>query len=120
MCRPILQRDAYWTGEAAVWDSRLQSVDSSAVDDGLLRWINGWPEWMAPAMRFLSEATDYLWFKIALILMLLAMMWIGIKSRRAAVQALIAVLLANELTDVLKASFLNKILTILGSSVLAE
>ncbi|MEZ0327610.1 MAG: phosphatase PAP2 family protein [Fimbriimonas sp.] len=73
------------------------------LNDQVFRSINGWPEGLAPTMRFFSEATNFLWVKIALLLMLVGMIALGKKSRRAAVQALIAFPLANELTDVFKA-----------------
>jgi undecaprenyl-diphosphatase len=67
-----------------------------------MRAINEWPEWMAPAMRFFSVATDYLWVKLALLLMLAGMIYRRGAARRAAVQALVAFPIANGLTDLFK------------------
>ncbi len=54
-------------------------------------------------MRFFSEATNFLPVKVALLLLILGMIAFGAKSRRAAIQALIAFPIANEITDVFKA-----------------
>jgi undecaprenyl-diphosphatase len=72
------------------------------LNEQVLRAINHGPEWLAPSMRFFSEATNFLPVKVALILLLLGMIVFGKAARRAAVQALIAFPLANELTDVFK------------------
>jgi len=53
-------------------------------------------------MRFFSEATNYLWFKLLLVAMLAGMIWRSVRSRTAAIQALIAFPLANLLTDQFK------------------
>jgi len=64
--------------------------------------INHWPEWLAPMMRFFSEATNYLWVKIALAVLLIALIYRGGNVRRAAVHALIAFPISDGLTNVLK------------------
>lgn len=65
-------------------------------------WINGWPDAMAPMMRFFSEATNYREFKVFLVLLVLAMIVAKGRAARAAVQSLIAFPIANEITDLLK------------------
>jgi undecaprenyl-diphosphatase len=72
------------------------------VNEGLLRAINRWPEWLAPTMRFFSEATNYSWFKVLLALLLLGLIVAKGRYARAAVQALIAFPLANGITDLFK------------------
>lgn len=66
--------------------------------------VNRWPEAWAPFFRFLSEATDALWVRLALLAVLVAL----IRHRPTRRGALIAGLgwpLANAMTDVLKAAF---------------
>jgi undecaprenyl-diphosphatase len=75
------------------------------VNEAVFRWINNWPESFAPLMKFFSEATNYSWFKILLALLALGMLIRGAKTRTTIIQALLAFPLANELTDVLKATF---------------
>jgi undecaprenyl-diphosphatase len=75
------------------------------MDEALFRWINGWPEWMTPAMRFLSEATKQSEVRVALAALIVAMLIRGHRTRVAIVLALIAFLLANEACDVLKRAF---------------
>lgn len=74
-------------------------------DSSVLHAINRGPEWFAPTMRFFSEATNIGWFKGVLAALVLILLWINDRSRRAAVQALIAFPIANEITDILKATF---------------
>jgi undecaprenyl-diphosphatase len=54
-------------------------------------------------MDFFSSATSLLWVKIALGVLVVAMVAWGPKSRTAILCALVAVVLANAITDVLKA-----------------
>lgn len=75
-----------------------------SFDQSFLRWINGWPDWLEPFMLFMTNATNYGWVKGALIAMVLAMLIRGPKTRTAAVLALLAFPLANEITDVFKAN----------------
>jgi undecaprenyl-diphosphatase len=72
------------------------------LNDQLFRVINFLPEWFAPVMRFFSEATNHLIVKVGLVVMLLAMIWRKGRSRRGAIQALIAFPIANEITDLFK------------------
>ncbi len=72
------------------------------LNEQVFRSINGWPESFAPVMRFFSEATNLLSVKVALILLLVGMIVAAKNSRRAAIQALIAFPIANEITDVFK------------------
>ena len=68
----------------------------------LFRWINGWPDAISPEMKFLSEAANFLWFKILILLLIVAMIWRGGKPRMVAIQALIALGIANGITDIFK------------------
>jgi undecaprenyl-diphosphatase len=72
------------------------------LDRGALYWISGWPDWLAPIMVFFSTATNHLWVKALLASIVLTFLIRGERTRRAAVFALLAFLLANEMTDVLK------------------
>jgi undecaprenyl-diphosphatase len=53
-------------------------------------------------MRFFTEATNYVWVKLGLGALLVALMFWKGPTRRAAVQALIAFPLANGVTDLFK------------------
>ncbi len=68
----------------------------------VFRWINGWPEAAAPFWRFFSEAVNQLWFKIAILVLLVSMVAAGKGPRMTALLALISVGLANFCTDLWK------------------
>lgn len=53
-------------------------------------------------MKFFSEATNYLWVKIALGLLVIFLIWKGDKFRRAGIQALIAFPISDGTTNALK------------------
>lgn len=53
-------------------------------------------------MRFLSEATTYLWFKLLLLVLVGVLVALGPKTRRTAIEALVAFPIANGLTDLFK------------------
>jgi undecaprenyl-diphosphatase len=53
-------------------------------------------------MHFFSEATNHLWVKVVLGLIVIAMAVRGPRSRAAALQALIAVGIGNEITELFK------------------
>lgn len=72
------------------------------VDRHLCLWINGWPEWLSPFLTFFSDALHYVIVKVFFGAVLIAMLWRGPKSRVAAVFALLALGLANGMTDVFK------------------
>ena len=72
------------------------------INRQLFQAINGWPESFSPVMRFFSEATTFLWVKLVLAALVIALIVAGPRTRRAAVQALLGFLLANGLTDVFK------------------
>ena len=57
---------------------------------------------MAPFWRFFSEALNYGAVKVLLLLLIVGMVWRGGRARTTIVQALIAVGIANPLTDLLK------------------
>lgn len=64
--------------------------------------INHASESLAPTMHFFSDATKFLWVKLALGALVVAMAWRPGPSRRAAVQALLGFLIANGITDLWK------------------
>lgn len=68
----------------------------------VFRWINHWPEALAPTMKFFSEATNFTWVKVALLAMVVAMILAKGTLRKTAVQALLAFPLANGITDLFK------------------
>jgi undecaprenyl-diphosphatase len=74
----------------------------NSLDEALFRAINQGPESLAPLMKFLSGAMELTWFRIVLGLLLVGMIARGAKSRRAAIQSLIAFPLANGFTDLFK------------------
>ena len=71
-------------------------------DESLFRAINRGPEGLAPLMKFLSGAMELTWFRVFLALVIVGMVVIGKRSRRAAIQALVAFPLANGFTDLFK------------------
>jgi undecaprenyl-diphosphatase len=64
--------------------------------------VNSWPDSWGPILRFFSEATNYLGVKLFLIALVVAMAWRPGKARQAALQSLVAVGIANGMTDLLK------------------
>ncbi len=68
----------------------------------LFRAINGWPQEWAPFWRFFSEAANQVWFKIAVLVLVVCMVARGGRARRTVIQALIAFPLANGFTDLFK------------------
>ncbi|MFZ4508651.1 MAG: phosphatase PAP2 family protein [Fimbriimonas sp.] len=76
-----------------------------SVDLAVFRWINHWPEGQAPFWVFLSEATQSPVVKAILGVLVLGMLFGGPQTRRTILLTLVAVVLANELTDVLKNLF---------------
>lgn len=72
------------------------------ADRAVFHWINRWPGFWEAPMRFFSEALNYPWVKALLGIMLLAMIFSGRQTRRAAILALIAVPLSNFVTDLFK------------------
>ncbi len=85
---------------AGVRASRLCTV--ADLNRHLFDAINGWPDGVGPFFRFFSVAMNYAWVKGMLGLLVVGMVWRPGPSRRAAVQALLAVGIANGLTDLLK------------------
>lgn len=74
----------------------------SDLDVGLFRWINGWPDALAPFFRFLSEGNKDWGVRIAILALLAFLIFKGGKFRVAGLLAVLAAAVANELTDVLK------------------
>lgn len=71
-------------------------------DTGLFRTINNGPEAFAPLMRFFSEATNYPWFKVLAVVLVVALLIRKGAGARVAVQGLVAFPLANGITDLFK------------------
>ncbi|BBO24110.1 MAG: hypothetical protein AMXMBFR19_08300 [Chthonomonadaceae bacterium] len=74
-----------------------------AWDEAVFRWINGWPDGWTPLFYTFSQATKWTWVRIGLLALIVAMLVRGQRSRLAVSLSLLAVALANETTDVLKA-----------------
>lgn len=75
------------------------------VDVQVFRSINGWPASFAPVFVFFSTALDRPWLKVVLALLLIGLFVAKGRYGRTALQALIAVGLANATTDFLKHTF---------------
>lgn len=73
-----------------------------AVDVTLFHWINGWSDSVAPLFDFLSEATKTAPGRIGLGLIAVALIAAHARTRRATLLALVAFLIANGMTDLLK------------------
>jgi undecaprenyl-diphosphatase len=74
------------------------------LDEAVFRWINGWPDSWSPFFVFLSQGNKLLWVRIVFGLLIVAMLAAGRKTRTAVLLAIVAALVSNELTDVLKAT----------------
>jgi undecaprenyl-diphosphatase len=72
------------------------------LNESILRGINHWPEGIAPFMRFFSEATNWLWVKLALGVLVISLIASKGRGRAAAIQALIAFPLADLTTNLFK------------------
>lgn len=72
-----------------------------ALDLTVFYAINGWPEWMAPWMVFLSDATKSTPVRIALVVLVLVLL-ARAATRKTAWALLLAFPLANETCDVFK------------------
>lgn len=68
----------------------------------LFRAINGWPESWAPFWQFFSEAANHLWFRLTMGALVLLMASLGKAPRDTVIRALIAIPIANALTDLFK------------------
>lgn len=75
------------------------------MNASLFRWINGWPDSFSPVFVFFSEATKHPAGKALFVAVAIALLFSGKKGRSALVMGIIALALANEITDVLKAGF---------------
>lgn len=71
-------------------------------DTGLFRAINEWPDSLSPFLTFFSVAMNQAWVKLVLGILLIAMIATKRETRRTAIQALIAVGIANSFTEVFK------------------
>lgn len=73
-------------------------------DRALFSWVNSWPDWLDPMMQFFSEGNKWWPVRIAFVVLLLWMLSRE-KYRSAAIIAVLASLIANEATDVIKAAW---------------
>lgn len=71
-------------------------------DTGLFHWINHWPDEWSPFLTFFSVAMNQLWVKAVLGLLVIGMAAANERTRRTVLQALIAVAIANPITDIWK------------------
>jgi undecaprenyl-diphosphatase len=69
----------------------------------LFRAINEWSESWAPFWQFFSEAANHLWFRLIMGALVLLMVALGKGPRDTVLRALIALPIANGLTDLFKA-----------------
>jgi undecaprenyl-diphosphatase len=74
----------------------------NGADVSLFHWINGWSDACAPFYHFLSEGNKMWSVRIVFGLILIAMIVAGIRTRRAALLAVLSVPLANLICDLLK------------------
>lgn len=74
-----------------------------AIDHAIFYAINRWPDALSPFFVGLSECTKWLPMRIFLVLLFLGMVWQK-STRRTAILTIIAFPLANETTDIFKAS----------------
>jgi len=76
-----------------------------AWDRGLFEWINHWPDDWNPFLKFFSVALNQGWVKVAFGLMLLGMILRSERTRKTVLLALIAIGIANTMTNVVKEAF---------------
>ena len=72
------------------------------MDVTLFRWINGWPDSLSPFFVFLSEATKLPLGKALFAVLAIVFLVAGNKTRKALFLGVASILIANEVTDVLK------------------
>lgn len=75
------------------------------MDEAVFRWINGWPDGLAPMFVFLSDATKMTSGRVILGVVATVLLFVSNQTRKALILGLAALGLANEITDVLKATF---------------
>jgi undecaprenyl-diphosphatase len=73
-------------------------------DRALFFWVNSWPDWLNPMMQFFSEGNKWWPVRIAFVALFV---WLlsREKYRWAAIIAVLASLISNEATDVIKAAW---------------
>lgn len=74
----------------------------NALDKHTCLWINGWPDALSPELTFFSDALHYLVVKLFFAVLLVWMLAWRPQTRVAALLALLALGMANGLTDVFK------------------
>ena len=72
------------------------------IDKEIFHWINGWSNGVAPFYDALSEGNKMWPVRIALLVLAIALIAAGPKTRKAAIFALAGVLISNEITNLLK------------------
>lgn len=72
------------------------------MDEALFRWINGWPDAVAPFFVFMSEATKTSVGKVLFAILALAFLVRSNETRKALFLGVAALGLANTITNVLK------------------
>ncbi len=71
----------------------------------LFDWINKWPEAWNPFLKFFSVALSQGWVKIGFAFMIVAMLWRNERTRKAVLLALVAIGIANTMTNVAKEAY---------------
>ena len=75
------------------------------MDESLFRWINHWPEGLAPLFHFLSEGNKTWPVRLFLVLVVVWFLFKGGRWRAAAILAVISWLVSNTICDLLKFGF---------------
>ncbi len=74
------------------------------IDKEIFHWINGWSDGVAPFFDGLSEGNKMWAVRIVLIALAIWLIAAGPKTRKAAIFAIVGVILANLVCDLLKRS----------------
>jgi undecaprenyl-diphosphatase len=74
----------------------------AGLNERVFRFVNGWPDSWAPFWQFFSEAANHLWFKVTVLVLVVAMVVAGKRARSTVIQVLIAWPIANGMTDLFK------------------
>ena len=74
-----------------------------AIDLAVFRWINNWPEGLAPFFRFLSDGNKWLPVQLVLLAYVAYLFWRK-DARLPVLAALVGLVVSNELCDFFKAA----------------
>lgn len=74
----------------------------AALNIEIFRAVNEWPDWVYPLLVPLSTVNDRLFFKVAILALVIAMVWRGGRARRAALLALVAFPIADGICNLAK------------------